>query len=172
MPGKPEFSVVGADGNVYFNLEDTGQIASINMTSYQLNKPVSLHPCEEPTGLAIDGKQRLYSVCANNIMMVTSTDGKVLAQLPIGSGPDGVAVMDDAAYSANGRDGNITVVAEVNGELASVATIPTQLGARTIAADPATHRLYLPTADFMPAKNGERPAGIAETFRVLVFQTR
>lgn len=172
VPGAPEFSVIGADGNVYFNLEDTGQIASINMRSYKLNKPVSLKPCEEPTGLAIDGKQRLYSVCANNVMLVTSTAGKVLAQLPIGSGPDGVAVMDDAAYSANGRDGTITVVAEVNGKLQSVATIPTQIGARTLAADPATHRLYLPTADFAPAKNGERAQGIADTFRVLVLQKK
>ena len=170
VPGVPEFSVIGADGNVYFNLEDTGQIASINMKSYKLNKPVSLKPCEEPTGLAIDDQQRLYSVCANKVMTVTSTKGKVLAQLSIGSGPDGVAMLDGAAYSANGRDGTITVVAEVDGKLQSVATIPTQVGARTIAADAATHRLYLPTSDFAPAKTGERAAGVPETFRVLVYQ--
>jgi len=170
VPGVPEFSVIAADGNVYFNLEDTGQIASINMTSYKLNKPVSLKPCQEPTGLAIDDKQRLYSVCANNLMMVTGTDGKMRAQLKIGSGPDGVVVMDGYAISANGGDGNLTVVADVDGKLAPVATIPTQIGARTIAADPATHRLYLPTADFTPSKVEEKRQGIPDTFRVLVLQ--
>ena len=77
VPGKPEFSVVDADGNVHFNLEDTSQIASINMITYKLNKPVSLKPCDEPSGLAIDGKQQLYSVCGNNVMMVTNTSGKI-----------------------------------------------------------------------------------------------
>ncbi len=170
VPGVPEFSVIGADGNVYFNLEDTGQIASINMTSYKLNKPVSLKPCEDPTGLAIDDKQRLFSVCANNLMMVSNTDGKVLAKVSIGSGPDGVVVMDGYALSANGGDGNLTAVAEVDGKFQPVATIATQIGARTIAADPATHRLYLPTADFAPVKVEGKRQGVADTFRVLVLQ--
>ena len=168
--GKPEFATVGADGNAYFNLEDTAQIASINMTSYKMSKPLSLKPCDEPTGLAIDGKQRLYSVCANNLMMVSSTDGKIVAQVKIGSGPDGVVVMDGYAISANGGDGNLTVAGEVDGKFQPVATIPTQSGARTIAADPATHRLYLPTADFTPSKDEEKRQGIADTFRVLVMQ--
>jgi len=170
VPGVPEFSVIGADGNVYFNLEDTAQIASINMTSYKLNKPLSLKPCAQPSGLAIDDRQRLYSVCANNLMMVTSTDGKVLAQVKIGSGPDGVAFMDGYALSANGGDGTLTAVADVDGTFQPVATITTQIGARTIAADPATHRLYLPTADFAPSKDQEKRKGVADTFRVLVLQ--
>ena len=170
VPGVPEFAAVGADGNVYFNLEDTGQIASINLASNKLNKPASLTPCEEPTGLAMDDKQRLYSVCANNVMMITGTDGKVLGQVKIGSGPDGVSVLDGYALSANGRDGNITAVGEVDGKFQPVATIPTQVGARTIAVDAATHRIYLPTADFMPAKGEEKRQGVADTFRVLVLQ--
>jgi len=168
--GVPEFAVIGADGNVYFNIEDKAQIASIDPASNKLGKVTSIKPCEEPTGLAIDEKQRLYSVCANNVMMVSSLDGKNLAQLKIGSGPDGVAVMDGYAFSANGADGTITVAGEVDGKLQVVATIPSQIGARTIAADPTTHRLYLPTADFKPAVNEERRQGIADTFRVLVVQ--
>ena len=170
VPGVPEFSVIGANGNAYFNLENTGQIASINMATHKVSKPVSLKPCEEPSGLAIDDKQRLYSVCANNWMMITNTDGKMIAQVKIGSGPDGVAFMDGYAFSANGGDGNLTAVGEVDGKFQPVATIPTQIGARTIAADPATHRLYLPTADFTPSKDEEKRKGIADTFRVLVLQ--
>ncbi len=170
IPGVPEFSVPGADGNVYFNLEDLGQIASINMSTYKLNKSVSLKPCQEPSGLAIDDRQRLYSVCANNLMVITSTDGKVLAQVKIGSAPDGVSFMDGFAFSANGGDGTLTAVAEVDGKFQPVATIPTQIGARTVAADPATHRLYLPTADLSPSKNGAKRQGMPDTFRVLVLQ--
>ncbi|PRC93221.1 YncE family protein [Solimicrobium silvestre] len=170
VAGKPEFAVVGADGNVYFNLEDVGQISSINLATNTVSQTHSLKPCEEPTGLAMDDKQHLFSVCANNLMMVSTTSGKVIAQPAIGSGPDGVAFMDGYAFSANGADGNMTVVGEVNGKFQAVATIPTQVGARTIAADPATHRLYLPTADFKAAQGTEKRQGIPDTFRVLVLQ--
>jgi len=171
VPGKPEFAAVAGDGNVYFNLEDTGKIASINLSTNKLGKVHSLKPCEEPTGLAIDDRQHLFSVCGNNLMMVTTTTGKIIAQPKIGSGPDGVAYLDGYAFSANGRDGTLTVVGEVGGKFQAVATIPTQVGARTIAADPATHRLYLPTADFKPLVSGEeRRQSIPDTFRIIVLQ--
>lgn len=170
--GKPEFAVVAANGKVYFNIEDTAQIAAINLSTNKMEQPHSLKPCEEPTGLAIDDKQRLYSVCSNNLMMVSGTAGKIIAQLKIGSGPDGVAVLDDQAFSANGQDGSLTAVGQVNGRFVSMATIPTQTGARTIAADPATHRLYLPTADFLPATGQERRQGVVDTFRVLVLEKK
>ncbi len=168
--GKPEFAAVGADGNVYFNVEDLGQVGSINLTTNKLVHAKSIKPCEEPTGLAMDAKQNVYSVCGNNLMMITNTDGKVVGQAKIGSGPDGVAFLDGYAFSANGADGNLSAVGEVNGQFQNVATIPTQIGARTIAADPATHRLYLPTADFKPATDAEKRQSIPDTFRVLVLE--
>ncbi len=170
VPGKPEFSVVAPDGNVYFNIEDAGLIGSIDLSTNKLKKTVSLKPCEEPTGLAVDDKFNLYSVCSNNLMTVTNSAGKLLGSAKIGSGPDGVAFLDGYALSANGDDGNLTAVSQVDGKFVPVATIPTQPGARTIAVDPATHRIYLPTADFSPASKGEKRQGLPDTFRVLVLQ--
>ncbi|MET3108037.1 YVTN family beta-propeller protein [Oxalobacteraceae bacterium GrIS 2.11] len=170
LPGNPEFSVLGADGNVYFNLEDAAKITSIDLTANKLKHVYALKPCEEPTGLAIDGAQNLFSVCKNNLMMITSTTGKNIAKIKIGGGPDGVAYLDGYAFSANGADGNMTVVGLVDGKFQAVATIPTQIGARTIAADPLTHTLYLPTADVQPADGKQKRQFIADTFRVLVFQ--
>lgn len=170
VPGKPEFAVIAADGNAYFNIEDLGEIASINLSTNQLGAIHSLKPCEEPTGLAIDAAQNLYSVCGNNLMLVTSTAGAVVGSAKIGSGPDGVAVLDGYAFSANGADGNMSVVKSVDGKFQTVATIPTQPGARTIAADPARHRLYLPTADYQTGGSEEKRQGVPDTFRVLVFE--
>jgi len=170
--GKPEFAVIAADGNAWFNIEDTAQIAKLNLFTNKMEKPHSLKPCDEPTGLAIDAKQRLYSVCSNNLMIVTGLNGKMIAQTKIGSGPDGVVVLDEQALSANGQDGTLSAVGEVNGKFVSMTTIATQKGARTIAADPATHRLYLPTADFLPATGQDRPKGVVDTFRVLVLEKR
>ena len=168
--GTPEYAAVAADGNVYFNVEDTSQIAAINLTTNKLSPAHTLKPCEEPTGLAIDNQQRLISVCANKLMMISTTTGNVVASAAIGNGPDGVAYMDGVAFSSNGADGTLTAVAEVNGKFEVVATIPSQIGARTITADPATHRLYLPTADYKAATATEKRQGIVDTFRVLVVQ--
>jgi DNA-binding beta-propeller fold protein YncE len=94
--------------------------------------------------------------------------GKVVATAPIGTGVDGVAF--DAgrqlAFSANGRDGNVTVVSTKDAKV--VATIATALGARTIAIDPKTHKLYLPTAKFTPPeKAGERPKIVPGSFELI-----
>jgi len=169
--GKPEFAAVGLNGLVYFNVEDTSELLTLSLKTNKITKRISLKPCEEPTGLAMDEQQQhIFSVCGNKMMMVVSLDGKIIAQPAIGNGSDGVAFMDGYAFSSNGADGTITVVGQVDGKFQTVAWIPTQLGARTIAADPATHRLYLPTADFLPAVAGERRQGIPTTFRVIVLQ--
>ena len=122
-----------------------------------------------PAGLAIDPKGRLYSVCENKVMIVSDpASGKVLANIPIGGGTDGVAFDDGYAFSANGADGTITMVGETSpGKFEAVATIPTQRSARTIAADQKAHKLYLPAAEFGPppagseGKKGRPPGDLA-----------
>ena len=176
-PGSPEFAAVDGHGRVYFNIEDKGEVAVLDAQTLKIERHYSLAPCEEPSGLAIDPKGRLYSVCRNGVMVVSDPmQGRVIGQAPIGQGPDGVAWMDGKAYSANGRDGTVSVVGETtDGRFETVATVPTAKGARTIAADPGEHLLFSPTADFKPqpasgAAKPNRPEAIAGTFRVLVLK--
>ena len=168
--GKPEFAAVGVKGNIYFNVEDTGMLALLDLNTNTLKQSIALKPCEEPTGLAIDARQQTYSVCSNGLMVISDSKGKALGQAKIGHGVDGVVAMDDYAFSANGADGTISVVGAVNGKFATVATLPSQRGARTIAGDPLTHTLYLPTADFKESNGAGRPQGIDGTFRVIVLK--
>jgi DNA-binding beta-propeller fold protein YncE len=176
-PGEPEFAVVDGHGHVYFNIEDKSEVAVLDAQAMKIERHYSLAPCEEPSGLTIDAKGRLYSVCRNGVMVVSDpVQGHVIGQAPIGHGPDGVAWMDGKAYSANGRDGTISVVAETApGRFETIATVPTAQGARTIAAEPGDHLLFSPTADFKPqpasgAARSSRPEAIAGTFRVLVLR--
>ena len=171
IPGKPEVSALGAGGMVYFNIEDTGELATFNPDSMKVVRRVKLAGCEEPSGLALDDKSNVYSVCSNRVMKITSPTLKPLATVAIGGGPDGVAWAGGYAYSANGSDGNLTVVGSPSaGKWAAVATVPTEFGARTIAHDPVTRRLYLPTADFEPGtSDSEKRKTIPDTFRVLVL---
>ena len=47
----------------------------------------------------------------------------------------------------------------------------TQRGARTMALDPKTHRIYLVTAEFGPPAEGQRrPSVKPETFQLLVYE--
>lgn len=176
-PGAPEFAAVDGRGHVYFNIEDRNELAVLDARTLKIERHYSLAPCEEPSGLAIDPKGRLYSVCHNGVMVVSDpAQGRVIGQAPIGQGPDGVAWLDGKAYSANGRDGTISVVAEAaDGRFETIATVPTAQGARTIAAEPGEHLLFSPTADFDPqpasgAARPGRPQAIAGTFRVLVLK--
>ena len=83
--------------------------------------------------------------------------GKVLATTPIGAEPDGVAVDDGYAFSANGGDCTITMVGETSpGKFELIATIPTMRSARTIVVDERAHKLYLPAAEYgPPAENND-----------------
>ena len=179
MGGKPEFAVRDGKGLVYVNVEDTHEMAQIDAAKLSVTKRYSLDGCEDPTGLAIDtAKRRLFSVCGNKVMVVSDPDqGKVIATVPIGQGSDGAAFDQTSgmAFSSNG-EGTLTVVGESKGHYSVVETATTQRGARTMAIDPKTHRLFLPTALYgpaaaaLPGKASPRPPMIAGSFQLLIVQ--
>jgi YVTN family beta-propeller protein len=173
LGGKPEFSQVDGKGHVYANIEDKNEIVEINAKDATVTKHYSIAPCDGPSGLAIDPKKNvLFSVCDGKVMVVSDpATGKVIATPTIGEGPDGVAFDDGYAFSSNGKDGTITMVGEVNGKYTAVATIPTQVRARTIGADQKVHKLYLPVADLGPADpkgGGKGPQLVPDTFAIIV----
>jgi YVTN family beta-propeller protein len=168
LGGKPEVADIGKDGAIYLNIEDTSEVVVIDPKTAKLTQRHSIKPCDSPTGLAVDTQKRVYSVCDNKLLVVTSPEGKLLGQAPIGAGPDGVVWLDGYAFASNGKDGTISVVGESSaGKFETVATIATEPGARTITADSSTHKLYLPTADFKIGSDGKRQ-GVPGSFRVLV----
>jgi YVTN family beta-propeller protein len=173
--GKPEFAQIDAKGHIYANIEDKNEIIEVDAKNALVAKRYSIAPCDSPSGLAIDPKARLYSVCENKIMIVSDpSSGKVLANVPIGAGDDGVGFDDGYAFAANGADGTITMVGETSpGKFEAVATIPSQRSARTIAFDQKAHKLYLPAAEFGPPAVGSdgkkgRPQAMPDTFMILV----
>jgi DNA-binding beta-propeller fold protein YncE len=167
LGGKPEFAATDQRGRVFVNIEDTSELAVIDVKRNTVEKRWKLTGCEGPSGLAIDRlRHRLFSVCGNETMVVSDGDsGKVIASAPIGKGVDGVAydATKNLAYASNGRDGTVTVVRGTDYKV--VETIPTARGARTIAVDEKTHHLFLPTAKLEPAE--PRWKVVADTFEVI-----
>lgn len=162
LAGKPEGAVFD-NGRGFVNLEDKSQIAVFDSKTLAVLARWPLAPCEEPSGLGMDRvHQRLFAGCGNKTMVVVDMrTGKVVASLPVGAGVDaaGFDPGTQLAFTSNG-EGSITVVHEDTPDKYTVVeTVPTQRGARTMAVNPKTHRLYTVTADFgpPPAPTTDRP---------------
>jgi len=180
--GKPEFAASDASGRVFVNIEDASEIAVIDAKSLTVSARWKLPGCKDPTGLALDAKGgRLYAGCGNKVAAVVSTaDGRLLATVPTGEGTDGVSFDPEKglAFVSNG-EGTLTVIRETApGVFTAIQNVPTQRGARTVALDEATHRLYLPTARFgpppspTPDRPNPRPSVVPGSFEILVVAPR
>ena len=177
LGGKPEYAVSDREGRVFVNIEDRSEVVELDSRKLAVVKRYSLSPGTEPTGLAIDtARHRLFAGCRNRKMTVLDTEsGQVIATLPIGEGVDGVAYEAETGlvFSSNG-DGTLTVVSEPSPGKFETEFVFTQQGARTMALDPKTHTIYLPTATFAPAPPvapgalKPRPTVVKDSFTVLV----
>jgi YVTN family beta-propeller protein len=180
LEGKPEFAVADGAGRMYVNLEDKSAIVAFDARTLKIEGHWPLVPCEEPTGLAMDrAHRRLFAACHNELMAVVDADGgRVITTLPIGRGVDGAAFDPGTglAFGSNG-EGTLSVVREdAPGKFTLLGNVPTKRGARTLALDDATHRIYLSTAQFGPppsptAENPRaRPPILPGTFEVLILE--
>jgi len=175
---KPENCAMDGAGKLYVNIENSSEIVEIDAAKPGVTRRASLAPCEGPSGLAIDVKnKKLFSVCSNKMMAVTDiATMKVIATPAIGGGTDGAGfdASTGNAFSSNGGDGTMTVVKLVNGKYEAVDTVTTERGARTMTVDPTTHRIYMLAAEYGPmpeAKDGKkgRAPVLPDSFHVLVI---
>jgi DNA-binding beta-propeller fold protein YncE len=184
LAGPPEFMATDGAGMVYVNIEtEAGKLAAVDAKSLAVKATWNLSGCQSPTGLALDiSHHRLFSVCANQVMAVTdSVTGKQAAKVVIGRGPDAAVYDPDLAlvFSSNGEDGTLTVVHEESpDEYRVVATVTTQVSARTMALDLATHRIFLAAAKLGPPPPATdeqphpRPSIVPGSFLILVAQPK
>jgi YVTN family beta-propeller protein len=179
VPDKPEFAVEDGRGHIFVNIEsDPGQMLVIDSVKLSVQATWPLPGCNSPSGLAIDKThRRLFSVCDGKVMAVTdSANGRQVALVPIGEHPDAAAYDEKRklVFSSNG-EGTLSIIRQEHADKYTVAdTLPTQRGARTMALDGTTGKIYLVTADFgpPPAATAEqprpRPTIVPDTFVVLV----
>ena len=180
LGGRPEFAVSDERGHVFANLEDKSEV--VEFDSKKLGAVLArwpIAPGEEPSGLAIDRKHaRLFSTGANKTLAVLDAEtGKVVTTLPIGGGVDAAGFDPDLglAFSSNG-EGTLTVIHEDSPDKFTVLeNVATRRGARTMALDPKTHRVFLVTAEFgpppapTPERPRPRPSVVPGSFTLLVL---
>jgi YVTN family beta-propeller protein len=163
LPGKPEFPQADGTGMVYDNIEDKNEIVRLDANSMKLTGEWPLAGCESPSGMAMDlAGHKLFSVCDGKKMAVTDfTTGKLLGLAEVGDGPDaaGFDAKTGLAFSSNG-DGTLTVVDAGKKGFPAIQTVKTLSGARTMAFDESTGRVYLAAATM-----GPKPAATAQNPR-------
>ena len=169
--GSLEFAVPDGKGRLFVNAEEGHDVVVVDLVARKVVGRYPMTGCLRPTGLAYVEGHRLVSSCQSVAKILDADDGRDIATLPIGVGPDAV-IYDSArhvAYVPSGRAGTLAVIAlagtpEQHGD----GHDPTRVGARTGAVDPTTGRVYLPSAEYDPPVTGQRPAMKPGTFAVLV----
>ncbi len=156
LGGSPEVAVADGQGNIYDNLESKSEVLQLDSKTLKVLHQWPLAPGESPSGLSMDiQNNRLFSGCHNKqLVVMDAASGKVVQALPIGDHVDGTA-FDPASgnvFSSNG-DGSLTIIHEDSADKYSVAqNLTTEEGAKTLAFDSKTGRVFL-----MTAKRSEQP---------------
>jgi DNA-binding beta-propeller fold protein YncE len=174
LGGKPEFLVADGRGKAFINLVDKDQVAVVDTQAMKVVGKWSTAPGGSPVGMSMDREHgRLFVGCRKpqKLIVMSSEDGKVLADLPIGAGVDATQ-FDNGYIFASCRDGTLAVARQAGPDrFQIVQNLKTRPGAKTMAIDATTHTVFLPTAEFGTQTDARaRPIAKPETFMVLVVR--
>ena len=173
--GGSKLEQIGFDGRGRAFVNDEGQSVVHVFDTHRLKALANwpLAPCEEPTGMAVDRPHhRVFAACGNEKLAVLDADsGRVVATPAIGKEPDG-AVFDpktERIFTSN-KEGTLSVLKEVSPDrYETLQTLTTRPGARTLAMDENTGRIFMPTARSGAAAAGGGSAPmLPQTFTLLV----
>jgi DNA-binding beta-propeller fold protein YncE len=166
LGGVPEQGVADGKGMLYVVMQDAeGSVTAVDVKAM---KAVAHYPFGDKggcNGLAMDVKNHvLFAACARSgnppaqpaqpmMVVLSADDGRILANLPLAGGSDGAAFNPATmeAFSTHGN-GTLTVVKE-NSPMSFVVeqNLQTMNGARTIAFDAKTNRIFAMSVERGPA---------------------
>ena len=158
LGGAPEFLAADGVGKAFANLEDKNEVAFVDLKARKVIARYPVAPGGSPVGLAIDTTaHHLIIGCRKppKMIIMSTENGKVIADLPIGAGVDATGSEKGIAFASAG-DGTLAIAAETApGKFAIAQSVETRVGAKTMTIDPTTQTIYLPTFDFTTT-NGKR----------------
>jgi DNA-binding beta-propeller fold protein YncE len=165
IDGDGEQAIIGADGLVYVNSENTSEVVVFDPKSLSVKKRFPIGVARTPTGLAYDAKtNRLFIGCREEPKMVVmdAASGTVVASFKIGSGVDYAAFDPETQqifFSCG--DGTLNIFHEKSADAYEESdTVKTQPSAKTMAFDPTSKKIFLAAAEYVetpPADASQRP---------------
>jgi DNA-binding beta-propeller fold protein YncE len=192
LGGVPEQGVADGKGTLYVVMQDAqGSVTVVDTKTMKATAHYPFGDVGRCNGLALDVKNNvLFAACASSgnppaqppaptMVILSATDGKILAKLPLAGGSDGAAFNPATmeAFSTHGN-GTLTVVKETSPTTFEVEqNLDTMNGARTIAFDPRTNHIFAMSVERGPApppppagggRGGQAPA-IPGSFTILMI---
>jgi len=116
LGGAPEFLASDGAGKVYVNLMDKNEVAVVDLKARKVVARWPVAPGGAPVGMSIDTqKRRLFIGCRKpqKLIVMSTENGKVLADLPIGAGVDATKFHNGQAF-ASCADRTLVVAAETS----------------------------------------------------------
>lgn len=180
LGGRTEHAVSDDAGHIFLNMQSLGTLLKIDSRTLKVTDTWKLAPCEQPSSMDMDrAHNRVFIGCRSGVMtVVDGATGRIVDMQPIGKGVD--ATEFDAGtgliYFSTGATGEMAVFhGDSPDKYRVVERVKTQMGARTMALDRKTGRVFLSVSDFGPtpaptaANPRPRPPMLPGTFSVLVF---
>lgn len=151
LGGTVEALAVDGKGSLFANIMDKREIVRVDTRTLAETGRWPVPTCEAPHGLAVDPLSGLaFATCVNSLMVSLDTKtGKVLQEIPIGRRTDAAAFDPKrrVLFSSNG-DGTLTSAKIApDGTIGEPVSNPTALGAKTMALDPESGRVFLVAGD-------------------------
>jgi len=181
LGGRTEHLAADGLGHVFLNMQDRHTVLRLDSQALKVLDTWPLAGCQQPSSMDMDLKnERVFIGCRSGVMtVVDGNTGRVVDTQPIGRGVDATEFDPEKGlvfFSTGGGSGALSVFHEDSPDKYTlVEEVKTQAGARTMALDRNTGRVYLSVAQFGPrpeATPGNPPPRapmIPGTFSVLVL---
>lgn len=163
------------------NMQDRHTLLRLDSQALKVLDTWPLAGCQQPSSMDMDRKnERVFIGCRSGVMtVVDGNTGKTVSTEPIGRGVDATEFDPERGlvfFSTGGGSGALFVSHEDSPDKYTlVKEVKTQAGARTMAFNRKTGKVYLSVAQFGPrleatsADPQSRPPRLPDTFSVLVF---
>ena len=185
LGGAPEQAVSNGKGTIYVNIADQANIAVVDAKSLTVTAHYDMSSKGTGgSGLAFDAKNHIlfayYRQPSPVVVVVNAVKGDIITTLPTGAGVDTVAFNPTTMEAISAENGGTMTFIKENSPTDFIVeqTLPTMVGAKTLALDTKTSHLLTMAAEFgapapdaKPGPAGRPPRGpmIPDSFSILMI---
>jgi DNA-binding beta-propeller fold protein YncE len=166
LGGGPEQAVSDGKGKIYINISDKANIAVVDAKNMTVTAHYPVGPKHDRgSGLAFDAKNAIlfayFRQPSPAVIVMNANNGNIITTLPTGVDVDTVAFNPATMEAISAENGGTMTFIKENSPTNFVVeqTLQTKDGAKTLALDTKTNRIFTMTADFQAAASDAQPGG-------------